>query len=280
VLLRATERPLAHAPSWNNLRGYAEFKLHNHKPALHYLQRALQLDPDNEDYLLDIGEFLGSNSAHEEAARIFEVAARRIPHSHRVQFGLAVSLVLLNRRAEAQALLETLVRIHPWFDAAYKVLGECYEDAGDADAMVALGKTLQAVSPSNPAGWYLEGAGLLREGRADVDRAVLDAAIAALQRSIALDPSNSRAHFALGRAWQQQGDDARAIAAWKQVLQIDADHERAHYVLGQLYQRKGDAEGAKRELAAHKQIKERDRNAQYRRLLITMRDDGGSRSTR
>src|ERR1700704_2458651 len=51
-LLRATERPLSGAPSWNNLRGYAEFRLGNPKAALHYLQRAVHLDPQNEDYVL------------------------------------------------------------------------------------------------------------------------------------------------------------------------------------------------------------------------------------
>ena len=137
-LLRATERPLAHAPSWNNLRGYAEFKLGNPKPALHYLQRALQLDPQNEDYLLDIGEFLGHHRAHHEAVRVFEVAAKRMPQSPRVTLGLAVSYILQNRRDEAQRLLEDLLAAHPRFEAAYKALGECYEDAANGERMVQL----------------------------------------------------------------------------------------------------------------------------------------------
>jgi tetratricopeptide (TPR) repeat protein len=271
VLLRATERPLREAPSWNNLRGYAEFKLGIAKPALHYLQRAVHLDPQNEDYLLDIGEFLGTYRAHEEAVKFFEVAAKRMPQSPRVTFGLAVAYILQDRREEAQRLFESLINAHPRFEQAYRALGECYEDAGNVSRMVELGKTLQAINPRNPVGWYLEGAGLLREGR--MEAASLDAATKALQKATSLQPSYTRARFLLSRALQESGADPEAIAELEQVLRLDPDHERAHYLLARLYQKTGKAEAAQREFDKHAQIKKRDRNAQYRRLLIAIRED-------
>jgi Tfp pilus assembly protein PilF len=57
-------------------------------------------------------------------------------------------------------------------------------------------------------------------------------------------------------------------------LAIDPDHERAHYVLARLYQKKGDTEKARVEFDRHNRIKERDRNMQYRRLLISIREGG------
>ncbi|MEX2260942.1 MAG: tetratricopeptide repeat protein [Bryobacteraceae bacterium] len=272
-LLRATERALGHAPSWNNLRGYAEFKLGNAKPALHYLQRALHLDPENEDYLLDVGEFLGNNRAYEEAVRVFEVAARRMPNSPRVTFGLAVSYVLQNRRDEAQRLLELLIAAHPRFEAAYKALGECYEDAGNTKGMAALGQALQRINPGNPVGWYLEGAASLHEGRTATAPSLVRA-VTVLRRSLALQPSNARTHFVLAKALQEGGAGDEAIAELTETLRIDPDHERAHYVLARLYQKKGETERARLEFEKHRQIKARDRNAQYRRLLISMRDEG------
>jgi len=273
-LLRATERPLSHAPSWNNLRGYAEFKLSNPKPALHYLQRALQLEPQNEDYLLDVGEFLGHHRAHIEAVRVFEVAAKRMPQSPRATLGLAVSYILLNRRDEAQRLLEVLLTAHPRFEAAYKALGECYEDAANANRMVELGKALQQINPQNPQGWYLEGAGLLQEGR--TGRSPVDAAMIALRKTLQLDASNVRARFVLAKVLQEAGADDLAITELKQTLALDPEHERAHYVLARLYQKKGDTERARSEFAKHKTVIERDRNMEYRRLLISIADDRGS----
>ncbi len=270
VLLRATERALGHAPSWNNLRGYAEFKVGDAKSGLHYLQRAVHLDPQNEDYLLDMGEFLGTHQAHHEAARLFEVAAKRMPQSLRVTFGLAVAHILQNRRDEAQRLLEALIQAHPRFEVAYKALGECYEDVGNSARMVELGKALQSVNPRNPVGWYLEGAGLLHEVRTEAKS--VDAPMKALRSALRLEPSNARAHFLLARALQESGADSDAIAELLQAIRIDPDHERAHYVLARLYQKVGNAHEARREFARHAQIKKRDSQAQYRRLLISIRE--------
>jgi tetratricopeptide (TPR) repeat protein len=270
-LLRATERPLSHAPSWNNLRGYAEFKTGNPKTALHYLQRALQLDPQNEDYLLDIGEFLGHHRAHDEAVKVFEVAARRMPQSPRVTVGLAVSYILQNRIDEAQHLLENVVAAHPRFEAAYKALGECYESARNTKGLLELGKALQRINPRNPTGWYLEGAALLEEARSESSS--LKTAVDVLRRSLELNPSNVRARFLLARALQESGDDDLAIAELRTLLSKDPDHERAHYTLARLYQKKGDLQNARLEFEKHKNIKVRDKNAQYRRLLISIRGD-------
>jgi tetratricopeptide (TPR) repeat protein len=271
-LLRATERPLAHAPSWNNLRGYAEFKADNPTKALHYLQRALQLDPQNEDYLLDIGEFLGHHRAHDEAVRVFEVAAKRMPQSPRVTVGLAVSYILQNRRDEAQRLLEALIGGHPRFEPAYKALGECYEDANNAKGLVELGRALQRVNSRNPLGWYLEGAGLMQDARADSTS--LDGAMTALRTSLRLNSASVRARFLLAKALQDSSADDAAIAELKQVLKLDPDHERGHYLLARLYQKTGQSESARLEFEKHKNIKARDQNAQYRRLLISIRDEG------
>lgn len=268
-LLRATERPLGHAPSWNNLRGYAEHKAGDPKLALHYLQRAVHLDPQNEDYVLDIGEFLGSHGAHTEAATFFEVAAKRMPGSPRVTFGLAVAYILQSRREEAQRMLEGLIAAHARFEPAYRALGECYEDLGNTDGMVALGKSLQSVNPRNPLGWYLEGAGLLREGRTGTD--ALPAAVKALRAAIQLQPGFVRARFALARALQESGAGAEAIGELEQVIRLDPGHERAHYVLARLYQNAGKSEAAKVEFARHAQVNKRDANASYKRLLIEIR---------
>jgi predicted Zn-dependent protease len=270
TLLRATERALSAAPSWNNLRGYAEFKTGNPQQALHYLQQAVRLDPQNEDYVLDIGEFLGSHGAHSEAVTFFEVAARRMPGSPRMAFGLAVAYILQNRRDEAQKLLEGLIAANPRFEPAYKALGECLEDSGNATRMMELGRSLQSINPRNPLGWYLEGAGLLREGRTGSDS--LAAATKALRTASGLSPHDARTRFALARALQEGGADSEAVVELERVLQGDPDHERAHYVLARLLQKEGKTEAAKAEFAKHAQIKKRDANARYKRLLISIRE--------
>ena len=263
--LLQVSRPLGGSASWNNLLGYSEYKLGDVKPAFEHLQKALQLEPANTNYLLDLGEFLGHYHADHEAQELFEIAAQRLPGSKPVQFGLAICYILEDRRTEAAQLLEKLIASDPTFEPAYRALGECYEDAGDGKAMVALGKKLQSVDASNPVAWYLSGAGSLKESAQD--QALLASAIADLRHAVNLDPASARYHFMLGKAFEEEHSDSEEIEELRETVRLDPDHPRAHYVLAQLYQRLGERQLAQAQFAAHNRIKGKERGSQYRLLL-------------
>jgi tetratricopeptide (TPR) repeat protein len=266
-ILQLIQRPLENSGSWNNLLGYAQFKLNEPEAALKHLQRALALEPENEDYLLDLGEFLGIHRAKEQAVALFEVAVKRMPQSQRARFGLAVSYILMERRDEASRLLEALLNTNSKFEPAYRALGECYEDAGNWNGMLELGSKLQAINPRNPMGWYLTGAAGLMLGYQGPEH--LDRAIEDLQRGLGLDPDSSRLHFTLAKAYQQKEDDAAAVRELKETVRLEPQHERAHYVLGRLYKKLGQPALSARELELHSKIKAADRTAQYQALLIS-----------
>jgi tetratricopeptide (TPR) repeat protein len=265
ALLLAVRRPFENSGSWNNLLGYAEFKLGRTQAAMTHLQKALNLEPDNEDYLLDIGEFLASNRAYDQAAAFFEVGLKRIPASPRVRFGLAVVRILQNRREEATRSLEQILSDYPKMEAVYRALGECYEDAGNWPGLIELGMRLQTLNPANAVGWYLEGAGLERTA-AEGNGSPLPA-IAALRRAVKLDSRSSKYRFVLAKAHEEDGQLAAAVAELKQVIRLEPDHARAHYVLGRLYQRIGEPELARAELQIHSRMKAKDRKVIYGALL-------------
>ncbi len=266
-ILKLIARPLENSASWNNLLGYAQFKLDETQPALQHLQRALALEPENEDYLLDLGEFLGIHRAREQAVELFEVAVKRMPQSRRARFGLAVSYILMERRDAASRILESLIATDSRFEPAYRALGECYEDAGNGEAMIELGKKLLAVNPNNPEGWYLTGAGGLRQ--AGVGSEALDGSVQALFHAVALDSASSRAHFTLAKAYEQQGNYEAATRELKETIRLEPEHERAHYVLGRLYRKLDQPQLAAKELEIHGKLKATDRAAQYQALLIS-----------
>lgn len=268
-ILLLIQRPLENSPSWNNLLGYAQFKLNEPEPALKHLQRALALEPEYEDYLLDLGEFLGIHRAKERAVELFEIAVKRMPQSQRARFGLAVSYILMERREEASRILEDLLSANSRFEPAYRALGECYEDAGNWNGMVELGNKLQNINPENPMGWYLAGAGNLRLSYLGPEH--LEHSIKALQQGVKLDPASSRLHFTLAKAYQEKQDDQAAVQELKEAIRLEPQHERAHYLLGRLYKKLGQPALAARELALHSKIKSADRTAQYQALLISSR---------
>lgn len=264
--LLLVRRPLEGEASWHNLTGYAHFRLDHPKPALEHLQKALALDPDNEDYVLDISEFLSHHRSYDQLHEVLSVATQRNPRSPRLRLGFALAEILQNRRDAAIPVLQRLLQDAPDFEPAYAVLAECYQDAGLSEDSVRLGRKLQQLNPANPKGWYIEGSALLdlarrREGN-------LATAVESLTRAVEIDPSFTRARFVLGRGYIEEGRMEDAERELQAVLRAEPKHPRAHYVLGRLYQQRGEHGKAKIQMAEHSRLKEEDRTGEYRRLII------------
>jgi tetratricopeptide (TPR) repeat protein len=265
TLLSATHRALQSSASWNNLIGYAEFKLKQPEDAKHHLEAALQMDPDNEGYLLDVGDFLAAYQAFDEATRFFEVGAKRMPNSAPVKFGLAISYMLQNRTDQAIALLEQLHAQYPGWGPVNTALGEGYEAGAHWAAMVQLGTGLRSAQPQNPLGWYLYGAG--RE-RLDITAGVqLNSAIEALQQAVRLDPSSSRYRLKLGKTLGEGKQYQNAIAELKEAIRLDPGNSEAHYSLARAYKQVGEAKLASEEFKVVSGIKAKSARDVYVALL-------------
>ena len=209
-LLLAVRPALERSAAWNNLLGYAEFRLNEPSAALEHLQAALAMEPQNENYLLDLGELLIHYRANAAARAMFEAGSRNMPDSIRVQFLLAVSLVLDDRRADATPILRRIIERDPDFEAAYKALAECYGEAKDWEAVVKLGALFAARNPLSASGPYLKAFGLV--GLATENRGAVEPAVEDLRRVLKLDPKLTDAHFALAQAYQLQERIPDAIA--------------------------------------------------------------------
>ncbi len=244
-MLSATSEVLENSASWNNLIGYAAFKLGKPEIAKRHLETALRMDPNNEGYLLDVGEFLASYRAYSEAVRFFEVGLTRMPHSAPVRFGLAVSYMLEGNLDRATPLLEQLHAADPLWEPVNLALGEGYESGGRWSAMLRLGVFLQSKEPSNAFAWYLEGAA--RERLAAGNQTQLSEAIADLRRAVALEPRSSRDHYALGRALQDRKEFPGAVAEFENAMRLDPADTKARYALARTYAQMGKRDSAQRE---------------------------------
>jgi tetratricopeptide (TPR) repeat protein len=267
--LLAVQRPLEHSASWNNLTGYAEFKLQRPEKAQHHLRQALELDPNNEGYLLDMTEFLSSRHAYKEAIEFLEVGLKRMPNSVAIQFTLAVNQLLDQQREKATAALEQLHAEHPELQYVSHALGEAYEAAENWRAMITLGRALQAHHPSAALGWYLEGTGL---SHSVVDRnGSRRDALRALERAVALESSSARYHFQLGKEYDIERDYPHAIQELRSAIRINPQHERAHYVLAMVYKKIGETKLAAEQFQLHKAIKTKGQQEAYSAMTARTR---------
>ena len=108
-LLLQIRAPLQASARWHNLLGYADFKLGKNSAALEHLQGALHMEPENEQFLMDLGEFLLSSGAYDAARKVFEIGVKKHPDSAPVAFVLALANQLDEKTSEAIVLLKDVV---------------------------------------------------------------------------------------------------------------------------------------------------------------------------
>ncbi len=255
ALLSAVRPALEESGAWNNLLGRIQFRLEEPKPALEHLQKALDLEPTNEKFLVDIGQFLIHYRAFAAALEMFEVGHQRFPSSLRVKFLLALAYILEEQRPAGVELLEQILADDEGFEPVYKALGECYELDRNGEALTSLGQRFIALQPSSATGHHLKGMGHFRLAT-DSGTSMLPA-IEALQRAIELEPGVSDWHFTLAKALEWEKKHDQAIAELKEAIRLDPKHDSAHYVLATLYRRTGSRDLAAEELKIHQSLPER-----------------------
>ena len=120
---------------------------------------------------------------------------------------------------DAITQLESELERDPSQVEGWRLLGRAYiADNRPGQAVAAYAKALE-LAPDEPV--LLTEAAELRARTAD-DRRFDAAAVAMLERALALDPSQQRARWFLGIARRQAGDAAGAAAAWEPLLaQVD-----------------------------------------------------------
>lgn len=75
--------------------------------------------------------------------------------------------------------------------------------------------------------------------RTEVERDLIDA-----KSSVKRSPSNPLAHYDLGLAYAQLGQDSNAMESFKQALKLDKKLAEAHYQIGQIYLNRKDEASA------------------------------------
>ena len=93
-----------------------------------------------------------------------------------------------------------------------------------------------------------------RMGDAYVRQQQWDPAIAALQKSVWLNPFFSGPYVLLGKGYLRKGDLGAAEGMLRRGLSYDPNNRTARYLLGQTLQRAGRAEEAKKELEAAERL--------------------------
>ena len=159
--------------------------------SLDVLNRAIELNPDYAEALINRGLIRLSQESKPEALADLEVAHRLKPHIKQI-WDLVVGLkVEAQEYCDAILLLINMVEIDPENEKRLAILALCYQHLKDFDSALEVYNKALALKPDNAEAYKNMGIILKYQGK-------LEGAIEAYNKALAIQPDNTEAYNKMG----------------------------------------------------------------------------------
>ena len=233
--LRALEVNPASATAHNNL-GVTLLDSGNAADAVPAFEKALELNPNYQDACNNLGNAFADLNRDEEAIESYHRALKINPNYAEAHNNLAHVLLRKEGASDARFHVFKALETKPDYAEAYHNLGISYEAEGQFDEAYGCYRKAIALDPDHTQSY----AGLAttrkitREDQPLLDQ--LEAALARMKQVKTRDKAH--VHFALGKAYDDLGDYARAFLHYRQgndlvrdnlPIRFDPD-EYAHFI--------------------------------------------------
>ena len=258
VECQATLQPLAEAgratSEIENLLGWCYEGQGDLVRAVAAMDKAIEEDPANESNYLDVGRILLEAHRPKGALEAAKSALSLAPDSARAYSLKGLAESELSQPIDAVQSYLQAVHLDPTNPKALLGLALAQEREGKTqDAQATFEKGLRQF-PSN-AILYQEYGKMLLIFRGDDPEASEAQAVRLLTKALALDNSLALPHFELGNLALSKGQLAQAVTHLEAATKLSPEDSRAHYALSRAYRRLGRVEDAERELATFQSLK-------------------------
>ena len=251
-LLLPIQGQMSLSAPYQDLLGVAYFRLDQPIPAIEALQRAVHLDPRNENYYLDLGQVLQEYEAHEPALQFFQAGISMLPQSARLHTGMALAYHAAGRDEEAKNSVRKAMQLDPRLETAYTTSALIDEAQKDWQAVLETAETLRRLNSKNYLAWYY--LGLARASLQQTEGSDFSSVTLPFKKAIELNRAFPLAHFQLGKLYAQQGNPAEAIKEFDQAVRLKPDYAEAHFLLAMAHNKLGNAKRSQEELAIHQKL--------------------------
>jgi len=256
----------SNAGQWHGMMGYCRFKLEDSTLAAIELQKAIDIDPLNQDYVLELAEVFVANNNAMAAVALMETAAKVFGQSPQIWFGLGVAYLGDEKRSLAEAALRRCLELDPTLDLAYVVLGQSYKEAGSWDQLTETSLRLIEVSPRNSMGYYYKALALQASPALKAaDEAEIEKL---LRKALDLNDRDPEPHYELAKLLLRQGKKDESVLALERIVQAWPDFGPAYYQLARLYREKGKIDQSNQAQKSHDRIRQKERDMVMRRMIV------------
>jgi tetratricopeptide (TPR) repeat protein len=244
--IRTAERLLASGhkkAELHNLLGHAYEAAGRTKEAYDSLRTATHLDPSDEANYLDLIEICLAHRNFDLALEIAEIGIGRLAASDRLVLQKGAVLAMKGQFPEAKAAFEQSARLAPKKTLPRVSLGLVLLQMDKPAEAVRVLRRSAAGANDYLVHWFL-GEALNRAG-VEPASAEEKEAVAALNRSVRLDPNAVQPRVLLAKLLARRGELDQSIEHLERALQLEPDHVGATYQLAQAYARKGYSKRSK-----------------------------------
>jgi predicted O-linked N-acetylglucosamine transferase (SPINDLY family) len=208
-----------------HLLGVLAFVGKQPEASLELLQQAAEIEPENDEIRLALGNTLMILRRFDEAAAAYAQVIAKRPDNLLALRNMAAALRAQERLAESIEAARKFVAQRPDVAEMQVTLAQTLQQAGRLEEAVKVYETAVMLQPGDADLLNMQAIALSGVGR-------FEQAIAACNRAIALRPEFPEAFINLGNALHDRGYRDAAMAAYRQTIALRPDYAEAHNNLG------------------------------------------------
>jgi tetratricopeptide (TPR) repeat protein len=253
-----TRRALDKKPSaaLYNLLAELEEASGNYVDAVDNYQKAVELEPTNEEYYFDLGMEYLSHFTFGPALDVYRVGTAKFPNSARQYLGLAFSRYAVREYSQAADAFTKALEIDPDSPAVLKAWNTVLTSLSPADWEPILPRLnlLATAHPQSADLAFSYGAALFRSEFAKGPQGALERPQTFLEKAIKLRRDFPAAHLELAGLYAAQKHDQKAVDEYLAAIREDPKADIPHYRLGQLYRQMNKMDLATQELSQYQEL--------------------------
>lgn len=222
------------------IAGLSYESLHQTEEAVHYLKEAIQLDPGQDNSYLALADLFDQSQKYGEAVDVLKQAQANVPGSAAIQLPLGADLIRSEHYKEGVAVLRDLLRKAPDTPEAYISIADAARKTGEGAQELAALRDLVRYKPDYPMIHVLLARAMLNQAAPDYPK-VLDE----LSRAAKESPSDPDIFFLEGKAYLALSRYEEAVTALQRSIALRPTEPSPYYQLARVYQKLGQPDMAR-----------------------------------